>query len=192
MPKERWKPIKDWEGFYEVSNLGRVRSVSRVVERLGRNGFPSTLTVTGRILNPGVHKKTGYRVVNLSGDSIKRQEYVHRLVAFAFLKEPEPHQNVVMHKDDDPSNNVRSNLRWGTDGDNVQDKIDKGRQLHGSQIAQSTLTEREVRRIVKAGFHATDTDIGRKYGVSPTAIRNIRTGVTWARVTGIGGNRVSA
>ena len=104
---EIWKPIKGYEGLYEVSNLGRVKS-------LVRNGT----ILKERILNQFIVKN--YLKTNLRNKG-QKQYYVHRLVAEAFLPIPnELKQYIgtrylqVNHKDENPLNNIVSNLEWCT------------------------------------------------------------------------------
>ena len=101
--KEEWKDIKGYEGLYQVSNLGRVRSLDHYV----KNGHGNRL-VHGKILKP-YKSSHGYLFVAL-GKKAKHRS-VHRLVATAFIQNP---QNLpeVNHKDENKSNNVSSNLEW--------------------------------------------------------------------------------
>lgn len=109
---EEWRDIGGFEGFYEVSNLGRVRSLPRVVT--GKNNTPRTLS--GKTLKNKYNK--GYSVVNLSKDGVVKTFQVHRLVALAFLEKVDG-CNTVNHKDINPKNNVSTNLEWGTQSHNM-------------------------------------------------------------------------
>lgn len=104
---EVWKPIKGFEGLYEISNKGRVRSLGRCVKC--KNG--KVIKHNGRIMSPG--ETHGYQFLYLSDASTNRKEryYVHRLVAKAFIPNPEclPQIN---HKDECRSNNNVENLEW--------------------------------------------------------------------------------
>lgn len=108
--EEIWKPISGFEGLYEVSNLGRVRSVDRVIKRT--NGY--LLPLKGKILPQ--YKKRGnspfYRLyVNLSKDGKSYSKTVHRLVASAFIPNPMGLEQ-VNHLDENPLNNNVWNLEW--------------------------------------------------------------------------------
>ena len=98
MKKEYWKPVVGYEGLYEVSNFGRVKSL-----KFGKE----------RILKQSKNKKTkhGYYVVCLSKNGIVKNYLVHRLVAQAFLPNPNDYKE-VNHKDENPQNNIVSNLEW--------------------------------------------------------------------------------
>lgn len=99
---EIWKDIEGYEGLYQVSNLGRVRSVDRIGGR-GRR-------FNGRILKPKV-KTGGYLLVNFSKEGKRKMFSVHRLVAQAFIPNPEGLPQ-INHKDENPSNNRVENLEW--------------------------------------------------------------------------------
>ena len=123
---EQWRAVRDWEGFYEVSNLGRVRSVARLQKRgAGKNSTPTLMLLKGRILRPGYHEK-GYEIVALSdvqGGRKPRTFRVHRLVCEAFNGPAPGPEYEVAHNDNTRANNVATNLRWATHYDNVQDAV---------------------------------------------------------------------
>ena len=99
---ETWKAIAGYEGLYQVSNLGRVKSLWYGKEK---------------ILKPG--KNTwGYLLVSLCKDGHTKQTYVHRLVSEAFIPNPN-NLETVNHKDEVKTNNVASNLEWMSREDNV-------------------------------------------------------------------------
>lgn len=102
MEKEIWKPIKGFEGSYEVSNYGNVRSLDRMVKCL--NGYEHR---NGKMLKPHKNKK-GYMSVSLGKNN---QKLVHRLVAEAFVPNPD-NLPIINHIDENPSNNFSSNLEW--------------------------------------------------------------------------------
>ena len=107
---EIWLPIEGYD-FYEVSNLGRVRSLERTVIR--KNGVK--LKVSGKILKPRVVH--GYLRVNLYKNGICRDFLVHRLVSAAFLPNPE-NLPQVNHLDENKQNNSVENLEWCTAQEN--------------------------------------------------------------------------
>lgn len=119
---EEWRAIEGFDGYYEVSDRGRVRSVERVVERPGssRGG----LTVPERLLKLNVTPK-GYFRVQLSKDGKPSNRLVHCLVAEAFIG-PKPEGEQVNHKDGLKSNNQLSNLEYMTPAENMQHAYDNG------------------------------------------------------------------
>ncbi|ERG63471.1 hypothetical protein L332_03560 [Agrococcus pavilionensis RW1] len=114
-PTENWLPVVGYEGWYEVSDLGRVRSVSREV----RTGV-GTRHMQGRVLRPFTRADGRYSVT-LSRDDERRTRLVHRMVLEAFVG-PQPTGAECCHHDGDPTNNRLTNLRWDTHTGNEADK----------------------------------------------------------------------
>lgn len=119
---EKWLPIPGWEGLYEVSDHGRVRSLPRV--RNTRWG-PRLMGKT-RLLKQSSTRTPGYFTVPLTRNAATKVHLVHRLVAMAWLPAPEPDQSLCRHLDDNPLNNHASNLAWGTASDNMRDAVRNG------------------------------------------------------------------
>ena len=101
---ERWEPIADYEGLYEVSDLGRVRSLHRL-DSAGRN-------VKGCVLKASTCNDYSHQVVKLSRDGLVRCVLVHRLVALAFIGPPPSRLHRCAHKDGITVNNRLDNLEW--------------------------------------------------------------------------------
>lgn len=116
---ERWLPVVGFEGSYEVSDLGRVRSLDRVEiwRRTIRGQYiEGERHFKGKILVP-TPKEAGHMHVQLGRNN---RFYVHHLVLTAFVG-PAPAGMECLHWDDDPANNVLDNLRWGTRSENLAD-----------------------------------------------------------------------
>ena len=106
--KEIWKPIPGYEGFYEVSSLGRIRGVDRVIVRKSGKKYP----VKGAILSPSKRKQGGYLTIGLRRGGSQKTHKIHRLVMLAFVGEPPEGKYEVDHKDGDTENNRLSNLEY--------------------------------------------------------------------------------
>ncbi len=106
---EVWRPVVGYEGLYEVSSLGRVRSLDRVHIQPSIQGGCQEHLYSGCILKPRLSK--GYHRVNIWKDNSMKSASVHRLVAEAFIPNP---RNLpeVNHKDENPTNNNALNLEW--------------------------------------------------------------------------------
>lgn len=114
---ERWAPIPGWEGLYEVSDHGRVRSLPRVVKS---NDAGGTRWWNGRVRKPTLYNN-GYYYVALTGRGRRERFAIHRLVLLAFAG-PCPPSHEALHGDGDRGNNRLSNLRWGTSKENAADR----------------------------------------------------------------------
>ena len=113
MEQEIWKPIAGFEGHYEVSNHGRVRSLTRTIRLKGPIGQDVLRTIQGQIHKP-ILQKNGYLLIGLQKTPSERKYFkVHRLVALAFIPNPE-HLPQVNHKDEVKTNNHVENLEWCT------------------------------------------------------------------------------
>lgn len=121
MTEEEWRPVVGYEGLYEASSWGRVRSKDRVVPH---NLWGTFFTRRGRVLSPSSHRD-GHLRVSLHKNQKQSLRFVHRLVAEAFIPNPDEYP-LVRHWDDDPSNNRVGNLRWGTVSDNWNDMVRNG------------------------------------------------------------------
>lgn len=121
--QEEWRPIVGTDGAYEVSNLGRVRSVTRRVYQKGTYGGWKTLK--GSILKP-IGKDGTYLMVNVGK---RKKVRIHKLVAEAFVPRIDG-KRCVDHIDGDKSNNAASNLRWCTHKENNNNPSTKSKLYH--------------------------------------------------------------
>ena len=122
---EEWKDIEGYEGLYQVSNLGNVRALKFYHSRNNVH-----------LLKPTVNKY-GYCVVSLHKDKKVKQYRVHRLVAIAFLPNPD-NLPYVNHIDCDKTNNSLTNLEWCTQSENVKHGYDNNRYDRDKLIARNT------------------------------------------------------
>lgn len=118
---EEWRPVIGYEGLYEVSSLGRVRSLDRLV----KNTHRSTRLAKGVMLALSRREGNNYYVVNLRGPHGNRYMRVHVLVLEAFIG-PRPDGRIACHNDGIHTNNQVSNLRWDTYSENLHDQVRHG------------------------------------------------------------------
>ena len=107
---EEWRPVVGYEGLYEVSDWGRVRSLDRYVECNCRWGKPMKQYFKGKMLNEH-YDKYGYLQVNLTVDGKTKTKKIHRLVAEAFIPNPNRFPE-INHIDENKINNIVENLEW--------------------------------------------------------------------------------
>lgn len=108
--KEKWLDIEGYEGLYQVSNFGRIKSLAKQI--WNGKGYRS---VSDKIMEPRKNKNRGeYFIINLSKNGIKRTFRLHRLVAEAFLPNPK-NKRTVNHINNNPEDNRVGNLEWATD-----------------------------------------------------------------------------
>lgn len=172
---ERWRPVIGYEGLYEVSSRGQVRSLDhRVQDSRGQ-----WRRFRGRILRQSMGSLLGHRKVNLCKQGRSERRSVHGLVAEAFLGR-RPRGQQVRHLDGDPANNTASNLAYGTQSDNEADKVRHGRSNRGQRCGASKLTREDVRFArVASAFGVSDAELSTLLGVTPSGIHAARTRRTW-------------
>lgn len=175
--KEVWLPVRGYEGCYEVSNNGRVRSLARQIQSQNRWG-PVTLRWPGKILTL-LENQGGYYKVLLSKNGKTTNKLVATLVAEAFIG-PRPEGMLVLHNDGNAKNNRVANLRYGTQRDNMQDSIKHGTRPQGRAHKCAKLTEQQVREI--RASDKTNAHFAWLFEVDPSTVRLARIGKTWSHL----------
>lgn len=176
---EVWKDIEGFEGVYQVSSFGRIKSMGRVIDRdkMGK------LVIFEKILNPHIDQ-VGYPRLYLYKKNFKRRESVHRLVAFAFIPNTDnkPHIN---HINGEKTDNRVENLEWCTQKENVRHgfKIGLSCAIRGQDVVTAKIKNSDVPVIKKmrsegAFYHV----IAKKFNVSVSCIRWIVSGINWAHI----------
>jgi len=175
--KEIWKDVKDYEGYYQISNLGNVKSLERY--RKGRNN--SKCIVKERILKETKGYCDRYKGVLLCNNGIKKKITIHRLVAQAFVSNLE-NKPCVNHLDGNKLNNNVKNLEWCTYSENDKHAYKIGLRCNkGEKNSQAKLTEREVlkiRELYKTGKY-TQKEIGNIFNNSHQNISGIINRKRW-------------
>jgi hypothetical protein len=169
---ENWRAIPGYEGRYEASDLGRVRSL-RIKHR-----YTDEPRDVPFVLRLRADRKTGYLRVCL-GEYNKHS--VARLVLSAFVG-PCPPGMQVAHQDGSRTNNAISNLRWMTCGDNNLQKRQHGTAAAGERNKMHKLTTAAVREIRQRARTETPTELARRFGVSPSAVSLVIKRQTWTHL----------
>ena len=183
-PQEEWRSIAGYEGVYEVSSFGQVRSLDRTVfmprpRRAG--GRPYTRLVKGKHLAQTVCQSNGYLVVSLNKDGLAKTCSVHVLVCEAFHG-PRPARSVVAHVDGQKYNNAAVNTRYATYIENAADRTAHGTNPAGERNGSALLTEAAARTIKYAPAGSCLKELAGQFQVSVACVRSIRLGDRWKHI----------
>jgi hypothetical protein len=182
---EEWKPCPEFEDHYEVSNLGNVRSKAVFIPHDGNwnkdaGGYIKKFKKHNQQMN-----RYGYMHVKLCKYGTCNHRTVHRLVANAFIPNPDKLKQ-VNHIDGVKTNNTVSNLEWVSAGQNIKHAWETGlmnaEHLTGSKHFNTKLSEKQVLSIRKESGNTTIKDIANKYGIGITTTRDIITRRTWKHI----------
>lgn len=181
----RWRSVLGYAGVYLISETGLVFSEARTE-------FVQSKRTGGhyRYRNAGLKKtrvnRLGYEQVGLSIDGVLKGHLVHRLVAQAFLPNPD-NLPEVNHKDGNKANNTLDNLEWISRKDNALHGTRTLGKNRGENNTRSKLTEFDVRLVVtllEAGH--TQTEVAKQLNITNGAIWRIQHGFNWSWLTGYG------
>lgn len=179
MAKEQWLPVVGHEGYYEVSDHGRVKRVAS-----GKGATP------GRILAGGTDQD-GYTLVSLWVRNKQTMCKIHRLVATAFIGLPTKQQPEIRHLDGNPANNHLTNLKWGNSAENLLDREKHGKfigaitPLVGIKNPASKLSEADICKIRQLlANKVTQATIANSFGVSQTLVSAIKRNKIWRHING--------
>ena len=163
---ECWETINEYEGLYEISNLGRIRNIRYK-----------------NILKPGNHRD-GYLKICLSKNNSKRTFQVHRLVALAFLPKVNG-KKYVNHKDGNKKNNNVNNLEWCTRSENQKHAYKLGLQvpLKGECLKHSKLTEVDIYKIFELSKRGVEQyNLAEMFNVNQSTISRVLNGRRWSHL----------
>ena len=162
---EIWKDIKDYEGHFKISNIGRVRSVTRtVINSLGVKHILSQ-----RIIKP--YLNLGYMQIILTKAKVRRTIKVHRLVAMAFIDNPE-NKKTVNHINGIGADNRVGNLEWNTQKENVIHSWKTG-------LSKRKLTHENVIEIRSKKGINTQAELAKQFGICVPEISRIHNRKRW-------------
>lgn len=172
---EIWTPVVGYEGMYEVSNAGSIRSMERMKIQRNRWGMTSA-RVNAKLLKT-TKTRTGYIDVQLCKDGVVKHHLIHRLVAHAFISQSDMQVN---HKDGNKQNNHLSNIEYCTASENQIHRSQVLGKCIGDSSASSKLTEKQV-HLIRADKRTLKA-IAADYAVSFTTIHAVKSRKTWGHV----------
>ena len=122
---EKWKDIKGYEGLYQVSNTGKIKRLKTIIDApyMKDSGYR---TIPEKELKPQMRGK--YKKVSLCKNGNVEVFQLHRVIALAFISNPNNYP-IVLHRDDNPLNNTIDNLMWGTTSMNSKQAYENGRMM---------------------------------------------------------------
>jgi hypothetical protein len=170
---EQWKPIVGYEGLYEVSDQGRVRSLP------GRQRNAKGWRMKSGCIRKLPLNAYGYPVVDLKHNGTRKTYSVHTLVLTAFIG-PKPFGNECRHLNGIRSDARLCNLAWGTPSENDEDRRRHGTFVQGEKHGGAKLTDHDV-RLIRA-MQGTQSSIAKRFAVSPSLISMIKSGERWTHV----------
>lgn len=176
--REEWKSIKGYEGIYEVSNFGQVRSLDRLIR--ASNGV--TRRTKGRDLKPQKNRG-GYLFVNLKVNGINNFQRIHRLVAINFIL-GEDLKLHINHKNGIKTDNNIDNLEWTTQKENNSHARKLGLNKHeGENHYSSKITIGQAREIKERALKGESvTALAKIFGISHQCISDIKLGKSWKSI----------
>jgi hypothetical protein len=166
--EEVWKDVPGFEGKYQASDLGRVKSIKRNRERILAQHID----------------KLGYPRLTLWWKGKLESKRVHGLVTEAFFG-ARPGGLTVNHKDGDKTNNRLSNLEYLTLSENIKHAFRLGLKGKGEEHPRAKLTSEQVKDICARRGAVSQSKLAELYGVTKTCIRHVQLGRNWSSVTGI-------
>lgn len=168
---EHWKPIRGYEGIYEVSDCGRVKSLSEP-KRTGTGVWCMSKERVKRLNQ----KSDGYLLVSLSKNNKTRALYIHYLVLLEFVG-LRPEGMECCHNNGIRNDNRLSNLRYGTKIDNAADRLAHGHDQRNEKNGRCKLTNEKVFEVVRLKNNGvSNKTISIMYGISPDYVRDLQTG----------------
>lgn len=170
---EEWRPVIGFNGLYEVSDRGRVRSVKRSVRYTSRYGT-FLMKFNGKILQQNSPNRAGHLSVCLSKNNKQHLRWVHRLVLESFVGIA-PKNMQCRHLDGVPTNNMLSNLRWGTHLEDRADMLCHGTRQTGEKHHAAKLTIKDILYI----RGSKKRGLAKEFGVSRTTVSRIKKRQAW-------------
>lgn len=167
---EIWRDIEGYEELYQVSNLGNMKRIKGIQCK------------EDRLLKPATHRQ-GYKRIRISKHDVGKNYLVHRLVALAFIPNPE-NKKFVNHINGIKDDNKVSNLEWSTYSENNQHAYDNNLNSNEGKRGYSRLNKKLVLeiRLCYNNEDVSQSELSRRYDVSLTTISRIINRLTWRHI----------
>ena len=171
---EIWIPITGYEGFYEISNMGRIKGIDRV-DCMGQ--FRKTK------ISKQCFDKNKYLLISLSRDRIDKTFRVHRLVGFHFIPNPE-NKKEINHKKGIKTDNRASELEWSTNKENIHHSISIGikRSIKGESNPGAIINQELALKIFN--YQGKLRHVASHFNIDKQIVSRIKRGLNWSHVTG--------
>jgi hypothetical protein len=179
MEQEIWKDIKNFEGLYQISSLGRIKRLNSeiiAIEHWGKG-------IIARIIKERILAKAhlrGYELVSLKKNGKQTTRQVHRLVAETFIPNP-LNKPQINHKDCNKENNHINNLEWVTDKENKEHAVLNGKMPKGEKSGKAKLNEFQV-RVIRRSEELSERELAKIFKVHSTTIRYAIVRETWKHI----------
>lgn len=189
---EKWRPVASYGGFYsdyyEISNLGRIRSLDREILVTPKSRKSYIKVLKGELMNPS-ENRDGYLQTALTKNGRTMSPMVHRLVAETFIKNPK-NKPIINHKNGIKTDNRRSNLEWCTHKENMEHASRTGLRPRGEDHSHTTISNKEVLEICRLLDEnvMSREEIASQYNVAVRVIHGIYLGESWNWLTNRKGN----
>jgi hypothetical protein len=180
---EQWRAIPEWEGLYDVSDHGRVKSLARVIQQTSRWGKPMTRRWPETILRPVRIGSGGYQAVSLWIARTQVVARISRLVLLTFVGPPPGPEYEAAHSNGDRDDNRLTNLRWATPKENSADRIEHGTDPIGERNPAariSAIQADEIRRVYRQGG-VKQVELAARFGLAQTQISRIVRCESWGQ-----------
>ena len=166
---EVWKDIPGYEGYYQASNLGKIRSLDHTTIVNCKDGSVRIRPIKGKVIKPAKRNNYGHIGVSLVVEGKQKTMDVHTLIMITFVG-PRPEGMVIRHLNDNPLDNRLDNLTYGTPQQNIVDAYNNGskiRKFNNSDVL-------EIRELLNSGMR--NIDVAWLYGVDVSTISDIKCG----------------
>lgn len=174
---EEWRVFPLFNGNYEVSNLGRVRSIDKIVRKFSvLVGMDVDQFYKGKILKQSKADKYGHLSVHIGFEKKRYKIPVHQMVLIAFTCD-RPEGMVACHNNGDAADNRVENLRWDTQAENNADRKRHNRYANCENHPMAKLTRKQALEII--GCSKTITQISKEYGISQSHAWRLKRGESW-------------